>query len=98
MKETIFYIIVSIKTCNGFENILQFFIGNDKKRAAHLFSELQGDDQIDEGNILLLELMEKRDGLPLNIQMIRCSLEELGENCKLITKYIFTLLNMKKQP
>ena len=97
MKETIFYIVISIKTATGHEKISQFFIGNDNKSATHLFNALKGDEDIDEDNILLLELMEKKEQLPQNLRLIRCTLEELGENCKLITKHIFAHYNLKKQ-
>ena len=39
--------------------------------------------------------METNRGLPLNVQVISCTLEELAENCKTTTKEIFKLLNLK---
>ncbi|OSZ77017.1 hypothetical protein CAP36_11360 [Chitinophagaceae bacterium IBVUCB2] len=96
MKETVFYIVISIKTASGFEKISQFFIGDDKESVTDLFSTLKGDEDFDDANILLLELMEKKGTLPVNMRLIRCSLEELGDNCKLIIKHIFTHYNLKK--
>jgi hypothetical protein len=40
--------------------------------------------------------METKNGLPVNMQMIGCSLEDLAENCKIITKETFKLFNLKE--
>jgi hypothetical protein len=58
---------------------------------------LKGTTDIDEKNILHLDLMETRNGLPVNIQMITCTLEELAENCKIITRELFRLYNLEKR-
>jgi hypothetical protein len=39
--------------------------------------------------------METRDDLPVNLKLITCTLEELAENCKLITKEIFKINNLE---
>jgi hypothetical protein len=41
-----------------------------------------------------MELMETVNDLPLNIKMISCSLDELTENCRLITKETFNIINL----
>jgi hypothetical protein len=94
IKETTFYIVLNIKTGNGFENFGKFFLGNNRDAAYSIFQKLKGSKKINEKTILHLDFMETKKGLPLNIQVISCSLEELAENCKIITKETFKLLNL----
>jgi len=46
--------------------------------------------------VLSLELMETRNGLPLNVQMLSCCLDDLAENTKIITREIFKLHNLEQ--
>lgn len=96
MKQTTFYIVLNIRTGYGYECFGKFFIGNNKKSAASIFDQLKGKKNVDEESLLQLDLMESVNGLPTNMQMISCSLEELAENCKIITKERFRLLNMEE--
>ncbi|MGK2860397.1 MAG: hypothetical protein ACSLE0_00555 [Chitinophagaceae bacterium] len=57
---------------------------------------LKGKKNIDEKSILQLDLSETINGLPASMQMISCSLEELAENCKIITKETFKYHNMEE--
>jgi hypothetical protein len=41
------------------------------------------------GCALQIDLMETRNDLPTNIKVLGCTLEELAENCKVITKVVF---------
>ena len=94
MKETTFYIQVSIKTANGFERVGKFVVGDNRKKAAAIFEKLKGNSNVDQKSILTLELVEARNKLPVNMQMITCTLQELGENCKIIMRDSFKLFNM----
>jgi len=96
MKQTTFYIVLNLRTCTGYESFGKFFIGNDKKSAARIFAQLKGQKAVDEKSVLQLDLRETINGLPVNIQMITCSLEELAENCRIITKEIFKMFNLKE--
>ena len=93
--ETTFYILLSIKTASGPESFAQFFIGNKRSAAQAIFRKLKGTPEIDERNVLYLDFMETKDGLPINLELISCTLEQLAENCKLITKEIFKLNNLE---
>jgi hypothetical protein len=95
MKETTFYIILNIRTANGFESTGKFFIGNDREFARATFMALKGDDNVDEKTMLSLELRETVNGLPVNMQIISCTLDQVAENCKIITKEAFRLFNLK---
>lgn len=95
MKETTFCIVLNTKTAGGVEVISKFFIGNNRRAANKIFKALKGTD-ISDKTVLSLELMEAVNGLPVNIKMISCTLEEIAENCRIITKEVFKLLNMKE--
>jgi len=92
--ETTFYIKFTIRAMDGFEHFGQFFIGNDRDFAYRLFRQLKGKDEVSENNILQLDFMETKDELPLNIKMIRCTLNEMAENCRIITKEMFKYYNL----
>jgi len=94
MAERNFYIMLNIRTADGFESYGKFFIGNGRETAYRVFAKLKGSRKINDKSILHLDLMETRNGLPVNIQLISCTLEELAENCKIITKEIFKHFNL----
>jgi hypothetical protein len=96
MAETNFFIVLNIRTADGFKSYGKFFIGNDKETAYRLFTKLRGSKKVNDKSILHIDLMETRNGLPLNIQLISCTLEELGENCKIITKETFKRFNFEE--
>jgi hypothetical protein len=89
-----FYIICHIKTPAGPEAYGRFEIGDDREAAAELFAKLKGDKEVNEQNILCIELMETSNGLPFNINILSCTLDQLTENCRIITKEIFTQYNL----
>jgi len=96
MIETKFHIELSIKTPNDFTCYGKFTLGNNRKFVSNLFQKMKGNKKADEKAILQLEFVETRNGLPVNIQIISCSLEQLAENCKTITKEIFKFANLEK--
>lgn len=96
MKKTIFYILLNIKTCNGFESFGKFYIGNNRVFAYSLFKKLKGHHEADEKSMLTVELMETVNNLPFNLKIISCTLEEITENCKLITKEMFKAANLEE--
>ncbi len=95
--ETTFYILLSMRTPRGPESFARFFIGNNRDAAYAIFRNLKGIPDVDEKNILYLDFMETRDGLPMNLELIACTLEQLAENCKYITKEIFKMTNLEEQ-
>jgi hypothetical protein len=95
--ETRFFIQLNLKTPDGIERYAKFYLGNDRAFADRLFRKLKGQEQIDDGNVLQLEYMETVNGLPINIKMRSCTLEDLAENCKIVTMETFKRLNMHKK-
>ena len=95
MKENTFYILLSIKTTSGFEIFGKFNLGNKKEAAAEVFRQLKGTQKVNEKTVLTIEMMETVKGLPQNLHILGCTLEELAYNCKIITKETFKLRNLK---
>ena len=87
--ETHFYIRFIMKTKTGPETFAHFFMGNSRSSAMSAFSNLKGNREVHESDLLLLEFMETREGMPVNLDVMSCTLQELGENCKIITKELF---------
>jgi hypothetical protein len=94
---TQFFIALNIKTGAGPETIARFRIGNNLEQAYHIFYLLKGDDTVSETNIFYLDFMEMKDGLPVNLKMIGCTLDQLAENCRIIAKELFMLSSLEEQ-
>ena len=94
MFNTQFYILFNIKTANGLESYGKFFIGNNQDIAHSIFKSLRGSREVNEENMLFIELVEISKGLPVNLKIMSCTLNELGVNCKFITKEVFKALNI----
>ena len=94
MKETIFYILISIKTGNGFKSIGKFYVGDNRETATGIFHQLKGNPDVDEKTMLTFDLAETVNELPVNMQMIACTLQELAENCKIIVRETFKFINL----
>ena len=91
---TQFYIELRLKTGAGWESFAKFFIGNDRQKAYALFKKLHG-MEANEKNVLQLDFIESVEGLPVNLKMLSCTLDQLAENCKCITKELFKLKNLE---
>ncbi len=88
-------IVLHGKTPTGYETYGEFYIGNNSMEANCLFDSLKGcRDNMEEG-ILFMELQTIHRGLPIDIQMIHCTLEEVAENCKVITKHLYKSLSFE---
>jgi hypothetical protein len=90
-------IALHARTASGFDTFAEFFIGNDRHTAKELFKTLHGSsDDISDG-LLLVELREINRNLPVDIQLIHCTLDQLADNCRLIAKNQFKTLNLKEK-
>lgn len=94
--KTQFYILLSLKTPQGFVNYGQYFFGDDREAAYELFDRLQGGQNLSAP--LHIDLMETVNELPVMIRTICCSLDELGYNTKLIAREIFRQKNLEEMP
>ena len=93
--ETTFSILLNVKTCNGYETYGKFFIGNNRKAALDIWKMLKGTPAVHEGTVLHMELMETARNIPVNIYILGCTLEQITENTKIITKETFKLFSLK---
>ena len=93
--ETQFYITLTLKTVKGLESFAKFFIGNNRARAFAIFKQLKGMHEVSEKNVLYIDFLETKEGLPVNLDVITCTLNQLAENCRIITKEIFKLENLE---
>ncbi len=93
--ERTFFIQFNVKTPEGPQSYGHFCMGNDREAAAKVFRQLKGSPDVKEQDFLSMELMETVKGLPVNLQTISCTLDELAHNCRVISKEIFNQANMK---
>ena len=89
-----FSIVLMMKSEKGFEPYGQFDLGNDRKLAHEVFSKLNGSRLVMEEHLLQLQFRETIQGLPVNMDLISCTLQQLEENCGIITKEIFKGYNL----
>ncbi len=95
---TTFFIELTMKTVSGFERFGSFELGEDSDFAAALFSILEGHSLEGDSGVLHMGLVEERRGLPVNMQVIACSMEELCRNIKVITREMFKRINLGEMP
>jgi hypothetical protein len=95
MKTNTFYVLMSIKTADGFENFGKFNLGNSRKAATAVFQQLKGSPDVNRKTMLAMELVETVNELPVNLHMLDCTLDEIAFNCRLIAKETFKLHNLK---
>ena len=87
--KTVFYVQLGCRTHKGFENFARFELGCDREFAYSLFGQLDGTTDTRETDSLTIELIETKGGLPYNLKIISCTLDQLGANCRRLSKEIF---------
>jgi hypothetical protein len=95
---TTFYIELNMKTTAGFERFGCVDLGDNRNFAIRLFSGLEGRPAEGEEGILHMDLVEKYRGLPVNMQVISCTIEELSRNVRAITRELFKRINLDEMP
>jgi hypothetical protein len=93
--ETTFSIEFSLKTRDGLESFATFSVGNKREKAYAIFNQLKGEPDFTEKDILFVGLIETAVGLPVNLKMISCTLNQVAKNCRTITREIFKLKNIQ---
>ncbi len=89
MQQSEFNIVLQIKTPEGFEPFGKFTLGRNKKQAESIFRQLKGNSQCSFNDILQIDLVESGEGLPRQLDMLSCSLADMAENCRVITREYF---------
>jgi hypothetical protein len=92
--ETFFQISLHIKTPDGFETYGKFDLGPNKNQANNIVDQLKGTDDLSEHSILYIDFTEVRDGIPLPIKIMHCTLDDITYNVRIITRDIFKQLSL----
>ena len=80
---------LTLHSGQGIECFAKFTLGNDKEFAASLFRQLKGNRDVNEKDLVHMEFIELSDDLPLSIDLVACTLNDIGENSKIITRELF---------
>ena len=93
--ETKYYIDLHIKTPLGFETYGTFYLGNNREKATAIFSQLKGTDSVSEKSILHMDFTETRNGIPLPIQILHYTIDDVAINSRIITRDVFKNLALE---
>jgi len=89
-----FFIELNMRTGEWFERFGCLELGSDREFALKVFAGLKGSPAVDETGVLQMDLVEKRNGLPMNMQVIQCSADELSANVKYVAHELFKRINL----
>jgi hypothetical protein len=90
-----FKIVINMRVAAGFIETGKFYIGSDKDAAMKLFSELEGSREVSASSLLRIDLIENLEGIDILWDSLECTLGEMADNIKMITKETFRLLNLE---
>jgi len=93
--EATFEISLNMKTCRGIETYGCFTVGVDGKFAQELFGLLDGTEDVSPEAVMTVDLVKRQEGILYPLALKHCSLEQLGENIKRITKELFKHWNLE---
>lgn len=91
-----YHIALHLKSPAGLETYGSFYVGSSPAGAKRFFRSLKGSSDEPGEGLLLMELRAIWRGLPIDIQMKYCTLDELTDNCRAIIKYLFNSFNPEK--
>ena len=87
--EALFEISLNMKACKGIKCYGCFDIGNDQKFALELFDVLEGNKAVSSESVMTIDLVKRENGIPYPLALKHCTLDQLGENVKRMTKELF---------
>jgi hypothetical protein len=94
VMDSLFQISLFIKTPSGFETYGNFDLGSDRDRAMAIFGQLRGTPKVSPDAILYMDLSEVHGGIPLPLEVLHCTLEDIAWNTRIITRDVFKNLNL----
>lgn len=94
--ETPFYLLLSLKTPDGYDAFGEFTVGSDRELTYALFESLKGYTQLHDECHFHIDLIETVNGLPEKIRSKCCKLDQLGDNMKLIAREAYRQKNLDK--
>lgn len=89
MADKTYQLNIRINTPEGEQLVAKFFLGNSPHDAHYIFEQLEDRDTIDKGGFIYFEFAEVDNGLPVNLKIITCDLDQASANMKLILKELF---------
>jgi hypothetical protein len=92
--DNLFQISLHVKVPSGFATYGTFDLGTDREQALAIFKELKGTAEIAQNSILYMDFSEIRNGIPLPIEIMHCTLDEIAYNSRLITREVFRNLGL----
>jgi hypothetical protein len=98
MAPTKYQFVINMRTQEGYVESGRFFVGNNIANTIAIFEQLQGSKNNNHQIPLLrLDLIKSGNGNGLDtiLEVLDCTLDELSENVKTITKETFRLLNLE---
>lgn len=94
MTDTSYEIVLNVKIPAGWHTFGYFQVGHDKQQALNTFNSLFGLADNQEA-ALRIELLEHEPAGVLLIAQKGCSLDELGENTRIMARDIFKHLSLE---
>jgi hypothetical protein len=76
---------MNMRTAGGYMRFAEFDLGMNREAVEALYASLEGCEPKGEEGILHLDLVEMRQGLPVSLRVLSCSLAEFGRNVCTIT-------------
>jgi hypothetical protein len=97
MMESVYSIIVNMRVHHGYVETAHFFIMGTKSDSLEIFDQLYGQYNSDITPLLRMDLVARdSNGIDTVLNSLDCTLQELTENIKIITKETFKLLNLEQ--
>ena len=60
-----------------------------------VFGRLAGTQQVSLNSVMTVDLIKRENGIPYPLDLKHCTLDQLAENVKLITKELFKRVNLE---
>ncbi len=95
--DTVYNIVVSIRTMQGMMETGKFYLGADEDFAQSVFDNLEGDLTADDDVLIRVDLEKKESNmLPVRLKRICCTLNQYAHNCKIITRDVFKFFALEQ--
>ena len=93
--ETTYLIVINMKVPQGMLELGRFYMGKDKVQALETFHRLSGQYQAEKPGVLIVDLIEKHQGVDVVLDQLSCTLEQFTENCRIITVDAFKYFSLE---
>lgn len=90
-----FQISLNMRTCRAIETYACFTVGCRQTFAQNLFDALEGRNEVSTDSVITIDLMMREEGIPYPLALKHCTIDQLAENVKLITKELFKQYNLE---